>query len=382
MTDQTLAVRNPLSSDDVKVFAALSKPDEKAALQLARQSKFETVDDIMDFGVDTQRRSSEISRRVLDKVKSRDLGTIGQNLDNMVRTARSLELSGLENYQAAWWKRLPILKNFLDELEKFLSSYKSVSRKIDDIVAQMQRDIHGLGEEIEQMKELDEENAEDLRELILRIRSLDINLVELRELANESRAKLDPGDMLASRKQAQLDEMVRALDNKIFDFKETAVAQYQLVPTLAQLLSADRTLRQKLTTMSTTTAGLWRTRVLVAVKALNARRIARFIEDSQKFTSDLLVETAALVRGAAVETERATQKGIFTIEAIVKATDHLEAMVDEVKQAQIEGEQARRDGEPILEQQVQRIQNAWMRQMGDGNTRTARPSRQPPRRRD
>ncbi|MBP0957000.1 MAG: toxic anion resistance protein, partial [Oscillospiraceae bacterium] len=110
-------------------------PEERAKISEIKES-IDLTDSGMavQFGIGAQRRLTEFTDSILDNVRSKEVGQVGELLSSLVVEVNSLDPSSITNDNGILSK-LPVVKNAVKSLKKLAERYSKAEVQIDKIEA-------------------------------------------------------------------------------------------------------------------------------------------------------------------------------------------------------------------------------------------------------
>lgn len=308
-------------------------PDQAEGIR-TRMAELDIADSqtIIRFGSGAQAGLQEISARMLEDVRNKEVGPAGDSLRDMVTTIRGFSVSELDvRRDRTWWERL---SGRATPFATFVARYDNVQKQIDMITDSLLKHEHALLKDIKALDMLYDRTLDFYRELALyiaageaKIADLDRNVIPAREAGMV--------DMAASEKNiaAQAVRDLRAtrddLDRRVHDLKLTRQVTMQSLPSIRLVQENDKSLVTKINSVLVNTVPLWETQLAQAVAVQRGREAAVAIKEAQDLTNDLLTSNANALRDANREIRTQTERGVFDVEAVREANGTLITTINE-----------------------------------------------------
>lgn len=109
------------------------------------------------YGANAQQKLSQFSHQILDEVQRKDIGSIGSNLEQLMKKLKEVDPDEIQNIDKSKVKRL--FKRVSKSVNELISRYQSVASQIDRISVELDnsknvlmRDIHMLDQLYDQNK--------------------------------------------------------------------------------------------------------------------------------------------------------------------------------------------------------------------------------------
>lgn len=340
---------------------------DKAKIEaLMRELDPENTNSIIFFGAKAQEKLTTISDNMLEKVKSKDVGTAGEALNSMVATIRGFDVEQLNpNRKPGFFERL---LGKATPVVKFLQKYEEVRKQIDFISVEMESHKTQLLTDITSLDRLYDANLDYFHTLELYIAAGEERLRQLDEKvipAREQDAKLSD-QVLDAQSLRDLRAARDDLERRVHDLKLTRQVTMQGLPSIRLVQENDKSLITKINSTLVNTIPLWRQQLAQAVTIHRSGKAAKTLKAASDLTNDLLMANAENLKQANAEVRRQVERGVFDIETVKKANETLIATIEESLQIAEEGREKRRQASVELEH----LENELKQTLIAANTRT------------
>ncbi|MGF1615948.1 MAG: toxic anion resistance protein [Gammaproteobacteria bacterium] len=301
---------------------------------------------ILFFGSKAQQQLTDISDRMLEGVRNKEVGPAGQALSEMVATLRGFGIEDLE--KPGFLGRLFGAKK---PVVKFLQRYESVRDQIDAISDQLDRHQTKLLTDIASLDRLYDANLRYFHTLADYIAAGEEKLRELDEqalpaLKTEEEAS---GDVLKAQQLRDLRSARDDLERRLHDLKLTRQVTMQSLPSLRLVQENDKALVSKINSVMANTIPLWRNQLAQAVTIQRSREAGKTLKEAADLTNELLMANAENLKAANAEIRQQVERGIFDIEAVKQANQQLIATIEESLRIADEGKRRRAAAEQELQ---------------------------------
>nr|MBS0020779.1 toxic anion resistance protein [Gammaproteobacteria bacterium] len=342
--DAAMALRQVIDGDLVAYRDA--DAERRARIEKAMaEINLRDSNSIVFFGSKAQQRLTDISDRMLEGVRNKEVGPAGAALNEMVATLRGFGIEDLE--KPGFFARLFGAKK---SVMKFLQRYEDVRAQIDAISDQLDSHQTKLLTDIAALDRLYEANLDYFHALADYIGAGEEKLRELDEqilpaLQGEAEAS---GDMLKAQQLRDLRSTRDELERRLHDLKLTRQVTMQSLPSIRLVQENDKALISKINSVMANTIPLWRTQLAQAVTIQRSREAGRTLKDATELTNELLTANAENLKIANAEIRQQVERGVFDIEAVKKANQQLIATIEESLQIADEGKRRRAEAEQEL----------------------------------
>lgn len=348
-----LMVAAPASPADQPLMTAEMAPlpqlSEAEVARLLQELDLNDSHSILFFGSKAQEQLTEVSDRMLEGVRAKDVGPAGAALSEMVTTLKGFDIVALDpNRKPGLWSRLtgqarPVMR--------FLQEYEAVRDQIETISVELERHKTKLLTDITALDRLYAANLEYFRTLERYITAGEAKLDELDTttipaLASQVEASKD---MVEAQRLRDLRGARDDLERRVHDLKLTRQVTMQGLPSIRLVQENDKGLINKINSTLVNTVPLWRQQLAQAVTIYRSGEAAQTIRAATDLTNDLLRANAENLKTANAEARRQIERGVFDIEVVKQANQTLIETIEESLAIADEGKRARAAASQELE---------------------------------
>ncbi|MBQ3276319.1 MAG: toxic anion resistance protein [Oscillospiraceae bacterium] len=319
----------------------LSPAEQAAVREFAKQIDVTDTNLVLSYGAAAQKNISEFSGQALGKVRTKDMGEVGDMLANLV-----VELKGLNEEEKAKG-----LKNLFKKAEKNIAATKAKFDKaevnVDKITTQLQNHQVTLAQDITAMDKMFELNQAYFKELTMYIIAGKLRAKELREndlVALQKKAEESglPEDAQAANDFANL---IGRFEKKLHDLELTRTISLQMGPQIRMIQNNDLLMTEKIQTAIVNTIPLWKQQMVLALSMFHSQQAMEASHAVSEVTNDLLLHNAEALHMGSVEVAKESERGIVDLETLKKTNQHLIDTLEEVKKIQDDGRARRAEAE-------------------------------------
>lgn len=342
-------------------------PEEKAKIAEIKESiDFTDSGTTVQFGIGAQRRLTEFTDSILDNVRSKDGGQVGDLLSSLVVEVNSLDPSSLTNDNGILSK-LPGVKNAVKSLKKLAERYSKAEVQIDKIEAALEKARMDMLRDISVFDIMYKQNLECFRELGLYIQAGKERVEEIKtetipKLRAEAQASGNPMDAQLVR---DFEDEVDRFEKKIYDLELSRTIAVQTAPQIKLIQNNDRVLVDKIQTAVLNTIPVWKSQFVIAVGLNNQQRVLKMQREITDTTNKMLLKNSELLKTNTVETAKESNRGIVDIETLQKVNQNLISTIEETIQIQKDGRQQRAEAEKALGKIEDDLKNKLVEIMGN-----------------
>jgi uncharacterized protein YaaN involved in tellurite resistance len=335
---------------DLSSYAESESGDQEVITQYMTGIDLTDSKSIIFFGSKAQEQLTEISDRMLEGVKNKDIGTAGSDLNEMVATLRGFDTDEIDpNKKPGFFARLfgkakPVVV--------FLQRYEEVRKQIDSIIDKMEGHKTQLLTDITSLDRLYDANLEYFHTLENYIKAGDEKLRQLdEEIIPAQQQKADSNEeIVAAQELRDLRSARDDLERRVHDLRLTRQVAMQSLPSIRLVQENDKGLVNKISSTIVNTVPLWRQQLATAVTIYRSAEAAETVKSATDLTNELLEANAANLKQANAETRKQLERGVFDIESIKKANQALIETIEESLQIADEGKRKRAEALTQLQQ--------------------------------
>ncbi len=309
------------------------------------------------YGIEAQEKLDEISNKMIDGVKNKDLGKAGETLNSMVSAIRGFDMDALDpNKKLAWWEKM---LGKTEPLANFMQKYEEVRDQLDSIAQELERHRSQLTKDVVSLDKLYEANLDYFRKLELYIAAGERKLKEFDEkIIPEYEKKAQSGEMLDVQELREIRGFRDDLERRVHDLKLSRQVAMQALPSIRLIQENDKSLINKISSTLVNTVPLWRNQLAQTVTIFRSHDAANAVKGAADLTNELLEKNAEGLREANSEVRTQMERGVFDIESIKKANDTLIATLNDSLKIADEGKKARSVAVEELQKAEQKLKEA------------------------
>ncbi len=317
--------------------------------ELISEINMKDSNSIIYFGSSAQEKVTEISDKMLEGVKNKELGQSGEALNEMVSTIRGFNINELDpNKKPGFFARLFMR---VKPLAKFLQKYETVQRQIESITVKLEKHEQVLLKDIVSLDKLYEANLEYFHTLESYINAGEEKLrqVDEEQLPALQKEAESSDDMLLAQELRDLKGSRDDLERRVHDLRLTRQVTLQSLPSIRMVQENDKGLINKINSTVANTIPLWRQQLAQTVTIWRSGEAAKTIKDASDLTNELLKSNAENLKIANKTVREQLERGIFDIEVIKEANQTLIETIEDSLRISEEGKAMRQKAVAELE---------------------------------
>ena len=303
---------------------------------------------ILQFGSAAQDKISKFSDDVLQNVRTKDTGAVGDLLGELVAEIKSFDNALADNAKMNIIER--IFSTAKKEFDKLVAKYSKIEKNIDSIENGLEKDKLQMLKDINVFDNMYEKNLEYFKEISLYIIAGEKKLEELNNVTLPAlkKAAEESGDHLDVQKVQDMENIINRFEKKLYDLKTTRLISIQMAPQIRLLQNNDAELVEKIQSSITNTIPLWKNQMVLALGINNAQKALKNQQAVSKLTNDMLKKNSETLKQGSIKIAEESEKAIVDIETLRKTNQDIIETIDKVIEIHKNGRIKRAESEKEL----------------------------------
>lgn len=311
----------------------------------------------LQFGTPAQRNISDFADSILNTVRSKDSGYVGELLQQLITDIKDADLSGTED--SGFLEKIPILGRVKNNLERLKARYEKLEVQIGQIEGKLDQAKMEMLKDIGMFDMMYEKNLEYFRELNLYIIAGEERIAELRRedipgLRSQAAASSDP---MAAQLVHDLEENVNRFEKKVHDLKLSRTIAVQTAPQIRLIQNNDKLLVDKIQTAVLNTIPIWKSQIVIALGLSRQQKVLDLNREISRTTNELLRRNSELLKTNTIETAKETERSVVDVETLKKTNEDLIFAIEETISIQEEGRAKRQEAEREIGRLEEELKN-------------------------
>ena len=324
-------------------LSVLSPAEQKAVLEFAKQIDLTDSNQVLQYGVAAQKNIADFSETALNKVKTKDMGEIGDMVSSLLVELKTFDEPEKKGFAG-------LFKKANTNVEIMKAKYGKAEENVDRIAGELEKHKLTLMKDVAVMDQMYDKNLEYFKQLTMYILAGQKKLAEERattlvQLRDKAAQTGLPEDAQAAN---DFENKCIRFEKKLHDLELTRVISLQTAPQIRMIQNNDQLMMEKIQTTIMNTIPLWKNQMVLSLGIQDSARAMQAQRMVTDMTNQLLQKNADMLKMATVETARESERGIVDIETLKHTNESLISTLDEVLQIQTEGAQKRREAEAEL----------------------------------
>ena len=327
------AVQTPkAAAEELNTRITVLTPEERKQVDdLKEQIDVRDSQMLMQYGSGAKQNIAEFSGNILNNVRAKDTGYIGELMTDLVTNVQDLDFDSLNKESGI----LGIFQKAGAKVRKFLVQYEKLEVQVDRIEGKLEEARMEMLKDIGMFDTLYEKNLEYFKQLQIYITAGEEKIRELREQTIPSlRAEVQKSrDPMHAQLVRDFEDTVSQFEKKVHDLKTSKTIAIQ--------------------TAIQETIPLWKSQMVMALGLARQQEALKLQRDVTDTTNALLLRNSEILKQNTSNVARETERGIVDIETLKKANQNLIDTMNEAVRIQKDGH----DKRMAAEQELIKIEN-------------------------
>ena len=321
----------------------LPAEQEKRAKEIAEEIQLTDPNLSTTYGTDTMRNISRFADTMLEQVKVKDSGQVGETLSTLLAQVKEIDLRGVAGSQKGFLASLPLVGSLFNPVERYVNNFNTISDQIEAVAGKLEDSMTGLLYDIEVLEQLYQHNKEFHDELSVYIAAGKIRLKKAREqelpalLAEAEKSD----DSMAAQKVRDFSEQINRFERRLHDLQLSRTITLQTAPQIRLIQSNNQTLAEKIQTSVLSTIPIWKSQMVLALSIRGQQNAAQLQKSVADTTNSLLRNNAEVLQQSTIETARQVERSIVDVETVREVHGKLLATIEETLRIAQEGREQR-----------------------------------------
>lgn len=322
----------------------LTDAEKKAVEDFAGKIDISNANHILQYGADAQAKITQFSDMALEKVRTKDLGSVGDTLSSLV-----VELKGFDpNEQKKGF--LGLFKKAGASIAELKAKYDKAEVNVEKVVDVLEGHQITLTKDIAVLDEMFKANMTNFKQLSLYIVAGKKKLEEVQNVtipAMQAKAA-ESGAMEDAQAANDYANLANRFEKKLHDLDLTRTVSLQMGPQIRLIQNNDTLMVEKIQTTLLNTIPLWKSQMVLALGLAHSEQAMQAQKAVSDTTNELLKKNAELLKQTTVGVAQESERGIVDIETLKHTNQMLIETLDEVVKIQNDGRAKRKAAEVEL----------------------------------
>ncbi|MGO3049521.1 toxic anion resistance protein [Staphylococcus casei] len=335
-------------TDIINKTKQFSQEDQKKIDQISGEIKPMDNDSLLNYGTQAQSSMSQFSHRILNEVKTTDVGPVGESLNGLMSKLKSVNPEELNPENQSKLKL--IFRRTKASVNEVFSKMQSVGSQIDRISIELDKHKNNLTKDVEMLDELYDKNKDYFDELSIYIeaakkKQFELQQEEIPKLREKAKASGNQMDVQAA---SDMEQFIDRLDKRIYDLQLSRQIAIQTAPQIRMIQNVNQALAEKIQSSILTSIPLWKNQMSIALTLMRQRSAVSAQKAVTDTTNDLLLKNSELLKQNALETATENERGVVDIETLKTTQNDIIETIEQTLRIQEQGRNKRKQAESEL----------------------------------
>lgn len=350
--DEIVKGSNQITNEKIEKslnYDALTEQEKRAIDEFNSKIDVQDSTQVLQFGSQAQNKISQFSDSVLEDVKTKNLGEVGDLLSDLVGQIKSFDSEIADQNKGGIAKLFTSAKR---QLDKIIAKYNKIDSNIDMIEKSLENHKLQMLKDINIFDTMYKKNLDYFKELSLYIIAGERKLDELRNVTLPELQKIaaETGEQLDAQKVHDMEGIINRLEKKIYDLKTTRIISIQMAPQIRMIQNNEAELVEKIQGSLTNTIPLWKNQMVLALGINNAKQALGAQKAVTKLTNDMLNKNSEMLKQGSIDIAQESERAIVDVETLQKTNANIIETLDKVIEIHENGRQKRKEAEEQLEE--------------------------------
>ena len=326
-----------------------NKFSEKDMLQIAKLKEdidFTNNTHILQYGSEAQGNISRFSDQILESVRAKDSGHVGELLSSLTSKVEEFNESAPKKFV----RSIPLVGRLVGKADDVANRYDKLSVQVSKISTELDASRNQMMKDIVLLDNMYHKNVEYFKTLEIYIEAgkqkiKEANEVTLPKLRDEASKSSNP---LAMQVVTDFEDSVVRFEKKVHDLELSRTIALQTAPQIRLIQNNDKMLVERVNSTILNTIPLWKNQMVIALGLVNQQKAIQMQKQVSDATNNLLRKNAEMLKQNTLDTARENERGIVDVETIEEVNAKLIETVQEVLKIQQEGRSQRQNAEKEL----------------------------------
>ena len=336
-------------------YDALTDAEKQAIEEFNKKINVEDATQVLQYGAKAQAKISQFSDSVLEGVKTKNTGEVGDLLSDLVAEIKSFDAAVVADNKGLG----KLFNSAKKQLDKIVAKFSKVETNIDRVEHELENHKLQMLKDITIFDTMYEKNLEYFKELSLYIIAGERKLKELKEvvLPELQQKARETGEQLDAQKVNDMENTINRFEKKIYDLKTTRIISIQMAPQIRLLQNNEAELVEKIQGSLINTIPLWKNQIVLALGINNAKQALGAQKAVTDVTNSMLQKNSEILKQGSIEIAQESERAIVDIETLQKTNRDIIETLDKVIEIHENGRAKRQEAEQELLNIEQELKN-------------------------
>lgn len=316
---------------------------------------------VIQFGNTAQNNISQFSNSVLEQVRTKDGGYVGELLQNLVGRLEEFD----EDNKSGFLKKIPGVSKLFNSAQKMITKYNKLSTEMEKITAELEKNKIVLQKDIALFDELSNKNLEYFKNLNIYIKAGEEKTQELQQivLPKIKQEAASSTNEMALQAVNDLENTINRFEKKVHDLKISRTIAMQTAPQIRLIQNNNKLLIDRVQNVIYNTIPLWKNQMILTIGIDRQTKVLEMNRAVSDMTNELLKGNAKLLKETSINTAKENERGIIDIETLKETNRDIIETIRQTIAIQQDGSKVRQQAEVELKTIETELKNTLLASM-------------------
>jgi uncharacterized protein YaaN involved in tellurite resistance len=318
-----LDITDALPSDE-----RLTQEQQQEVQQLIEQIDINDPVLSLSYGAKTMNGISRFSDALMEQVRAKDAGAIGEQLTDMLGKVKSVDLTAFDK-KPGMLASIPLIGKLFNRVERSLMEYQTLAQQVEGITRKLDEAMVDLLRNISTLEQLFTRNRDFFQQINLHIIAGKRKLEQLQQHdLPQAQAQLSDNPMNAQVVRDMMDGMQR-FERRLHDLMLSRTIAIQTAPQIRLMQGNSQALAEKIQSSILSTIPIWKSQIVLALSLHSQRQATKLQKEVSDTTNEMLRRNAELLQTGTLETAREVERSVVDIETLRDVQSRLLNTIEE-----------------------------------------------------
>ncbi len=346
--------------DFEKETLTFDEEDRKSIENIKDNINILDTNSVIQFGNTAQNNISQFSNSVLEQVKTKDSGQVGELLQTLVG-----RLEEFDDNKGSFLNKIPGVNKLFNSAQKMITKYNKISTEMEKITAELEKNKIILQKDIALFDELANKNLEYFKNLNIYIKAGEEKTQELQQnvLPKIKQEAATSSNQMALQAVNDLENTINRFEKKVHDLKISRTIAMQTAPQIRLIQNNNKLLIDRVQNVIYNTIPLWKNQMILTIGIDRQTKVLEMNRAVSDMTNELLKGNAKLLKETSINTAKENERGIIDIETLKETNRDIIETIRQTIAIQQDGSKVRQQAETELKNIETELKNTLLESM-------------------
>lgn len=359
-TDTNMAL-NP--DGELQRFEKLTEEEKRLVQEKATQLDYHDTSSIILFGAEDANELSEFSSNLLKGFKTDSFSEIEEPLKTLNQSLREVDTETLQDVKTSNpLYNLPFIgtslkKGAVEKVNSIILKHKDLERVVDDVAERLEKTMYATQKDLALVKEMAEKTYRHSKALKINYMAIMKTIDNAKAEIDEVTSMYDEGDLEGVNRIADLQDAVVSLERRAHAIMSYMLMNWQNLQKLKYIKNSSEGLIQKIDNIKIQVLPIWKQQFSFAVLAYHNKMAALVIENTDKATREIYLNSNTMVHDAMVYSKEQVENTPISLEDFKAVNQQMIDTFSQLKEIEEKAREARKAAIPEYEKLIKEIIN-------------------------